>query len=138
MRGASEGGVEESGGAGRDETGTAREAGTEGERTGGERDAEADDDEDEARELRGNKDEASALGTRQRRAQSMMIPAKNGMFMSSALVEGRNTEGGGALENGKAAMISGLRSSSSPMRCNCADRDSSAPANDGSKSDRRA
>jgi hypothetical protein len=47
-----------------------------------------------------------------------MIPAKKGMFMSSALAEGRNTEGGGALENGKAAMISALRLRSRPIRCN--------------------
>ena len=48
----------------------------------------------------------------------MMIPAKNGMLISSALVDGRNTEGGGALENGKTAMISASRLSSWPMRCN--------------------
>ena len=47
-----------------------------------------------------------------------MIPAKNGMFVSYALVDGRNTEGGGALENGKASTISAQRSSSRPMRCN--------------------
>ena len=70
-----EGGAEESGGAGRDETGTARESETEGERTGGERDAEAEEDEDEERELGGNKEETSTLGKRQRRTQSMMIPA---------------------------------------------------------------
>ena len=109
-----------------------------GRAAGGERDEEAEEDEDDERELGGNKEETSALGKRQRRAQSMMIPAKNGILMSSALVEGRITEGGGALENGKATMISGPRLSSSPMRCNWAVRDSSAAEKDGSKSDRRA
>ena len=67
-----------------------------------------------------------------------MTPAKKGMLMSSALADGRNREGGGALENGKASMISALRSRSRPMRCSCAERDSSAPAKAGSKSERRA
>ena len=54
---------ESGGGAGRDETGTARESEMDGERRGerraarGERDAEAEEDEDDKRKLGGNKDE---------------------------------------------------------------------------------
>ena len=60
-------------------------------------DAEAETDEDEEMGFGGSKDETSALGKRHRRAQeSIMIPAKNGMLMSSALADGRNTEGGGS------------------------------------------
>ena len=81
-------------------------------------DAEAETDEDDDMGFGGSKDETSAFGKRQRRAQSMMIPTKNGMLMSSALADGRNTEGGGSLENGKASMISALRLRSWPMQCN--------------------
>ena len=68
--GESEGGAEASGGAGRDETGTVREAEMEGELTSGEIDAEAEEDEDEERKIGGNKDETSALGKRQRRPRA--------------------------------------------------------------------
>ena len=65
----------------------------------------------------------------------MMTPAKNGMLMSSAPDEARNTEGGGALKNGKASIISGLRSRFRPIRCNWAERDSSEAGTTGSNSD---
>ena len=81
-------------------------------------DSEAAPNEDEEMRVGGSSDETSALGKRHRRAQSKIIPAKNGMLMSSALVDGRNTEGGGALENGKASIISAPRLRSWPMRCN--------------------
>ena len=38
-----------------------------------------------------------------------MTPAKNGIFTSSAPEEGRNAEGVGALEKGKASIMSELR-----------------------------
>jgi len=127
------GGAEESGGAGWDGPGTWREPEAEEELIIGGIDSEAATNEDE-----GSKDETSVLGRRLRRAQSIMTPAKKGMLMSSALADGRNMEGGGALENGKASMISALRLRSRPMRCNCAERDSSAPAKAGSNRERRA
>ena len=55
-------------------------------------DSEAVPNEDEAMECGGSSDETSTFGRRQRRAQSMMMPAKNGMSMSSAPEEGRNTD----------------------------------------------
>ena len=45
-----------------------------------------------------------------------MKPAKNGMLTSSAPEEGRKTEGGGALEKGKASIISELRPRSDTIR----------------------
>ena len=108
----------DSGGAGRDGPGPWREPEAGEEPTIVGMDAEAATNEDEELGFGGSSDETSALGKRHRRAQSMIIPAKNGMLTSSALVDGRNTEGGGALENGKASIISALRLRSWSMRCN--------------------
>jgi hypothetical protein len=116
--GDSEGGAEDSGGADWDGPGPWREPEAEEEPTIGGIAAEAALDDDEDSGVEGSSDETSALGKRHRRAQSRIIPAKNGMLMSSALVDGRNTEGGGALENGKASIISAPRLRSRPMRCN--------------------
>ena len=109
--GDSGGGAEESGAAGWDGPGTWREPEAEEELTIGGIDSAAATNEDE-----GSKDETSV--------QSITTPAKKGLLMSSALADGRNMEGGGALENGKASMISALRLRSRPMRCSCADRQS--------------
>jgi len=116
--GESGGGAEDSGGADWDGPSSWREPEAGKEPTTVGIDSEAALNEDEEMEVGGNSDETSAFGKRHRRAQSKIIPAKNGMLMSSALVDGRNTEGGGARENGKASMISAPRSRSWPMRCN--------------------
>ena len=90
--GESGGGAADSGGADWDGPSPWREPEAEEEPTIGGIAAEAALDDDEDSEVEGSSDETTALGKRHRRAQSRIIPAKNGTLMSSAPEEGRNTD----------------------------------------------